>query len=631
MVWILSTNLALPWSLVLQVAFWLAGGVLLWVGGRFLAKLGEATFGRSVWAYLLIVVTGVVILKVCIIIAWQVGPGGTSLVLWMKLTYLLLAVLASWCIIKVLFRASWGKAILAWLATLVIFAVSTGIGLGSAWGPTKIELSYETTRILRPVNDDGTVNYLAALNEQYSKGVTAENNAAILLLQAAGPEMLPLVIKDELLAILGLPALPRKGDYFVRFATYAGESKEGNIFSLEAPWSAKDYPKVADWLKANEKALSLVVAATNRPRYYMPMLSADEPPRVISLLIPGVQIQREMANALVSRAMLKLDSGDIDGARADILAVHRLARLGGQGPTIIERLVGAAAESQACEGDNALATSGRLSSSQAQAYLAMLEGLPRLPNMAECIDRSVRFFGLAGVMLCHREGFESLSSVLGGKWKEKREYCWPDQIDWNEVLRVANLRYDRLAEAAGKETFRERQEAFKSVSHEISTLRVRQNSGFLSEIRRGLGLGDRDDEAPYPRTTREASDRILDLLFPAVGRASAQCDLAVMKLRMSKVAIALAGYQAEHGDYPASLGELCPKYFKTVPEDLFTAEPMDYQRVKSGYVLYSGGANANKGYDDIVIQIPPAKEIETVEKEPGRPGMRRRSPRPRRR
>ena len=139
---------------------------------------------------------------------------------------------------------------------------------------TKVILSPETTRISEPLNDDGTVNYLAALNEQYSKEVTAENNAAILLLQAAGPEMLPLVIKDELLAILGLPALPREGDYFVSSREYASNSKEmaqALENALDGPWSAKDYPKVADWLKANEKPLSLVVAATNRPRYYMPL------------------------------------------------------------------------------------------------------------------------------------------------------------------------------------------------------------------------------------------------------------------------------------------------------------------------------------------------------------------------
>ena len=41
---ILFTSLALPWLLVLQMAFWLAGATLLWIGGRFLAKLPRATF-----------------------------------------------------------------------------------------------------------------------------------------------------------------------------------------------------------------------------------------------------------------------------------------------------------------------------------------------------------------------------------------------------------------------------------------------------------------------------------------------------------------------------------------------------------------------------------------------------------
>ncbi len=360
----------------------------------------------------------------------------------------------------------------------------------------------------------------------------------------------------------------------------------------------------------------------------MPMLSPDEPPSALSWLLPGIQIQRRIANALVSRAMLKLDSGDIEGAGADLLAVHRLARLMSQGPTLIERLVGAAVESQACKGDNGLAMSGRLSGSQARAYLAKLQALPTLPGMAECMDISGRFHGLAYVMFCQREGFEALSNYYSGGRKERIKFRWPNQIDWNEVLRIMNRWYDRLAEAAGKESFEERQEAFESITKDFDAVAIRpvnkqkQSSGLLWEILNELGIDVGGDRVPYPRTTSEAGNRIIGLLFPSsLGRASAQCDIAVMRLQMSKVMMALAGYRAEVGSYPESLAELCPKYFKTEPMDLFTAEPIDYRRVENGYRLYSAGPLADKDYEDILIQVPPVKE---VEEEPAPAEMRRR-------
>ncbi len=458
---------------------------------------------------------------------------------------------------------------------------------------TKIILSPETTRISEPLNEDGTVNYLAALNEQYSKGVTAENNAAILLLQAAGPKILAPVIKDKVLALLGLSSLPSEGDYFVGFDTYVGDSEEAYEFpeeAVEAPWSAEDYPKLAGWLKANEKPLLLVISATNRPRYYMPMLSADEPPRAHTGLVPGLHIQREMARALVVRAMLKLGSGDIDGAKADLLAVHRLARLVGQGPTLIERLVGMAVESEACKGDNGLATSGRLSNSQAQTYLATLQALPALPSVTEAMDVSERFCLLDITTHISRTGYKNeLLALLDTNFVDKRLKTKIDKekalqipempVDWDDILKRMNALYDRMVAAAGKPTFAQRMKAFDRISSELKAL----ENDSIEHMRELLLTEEKTN------TTQTLGSLLIATLAPELSRAVAMYDITTMKLRTSQVAMALAAYRAEVGSYPESLAELCPKYFKTVPEDFFTTKPLDYRHAKKGYRLYSPG------------------------------------------
>lgn len=61
------------------------------------------------------------------------------------------------------------------------------------------------------------------------------------------------------------------------------------------------------------------------------------------------------------RAMLRLNQGQVEQAWDDLLACHRLARLAGQGQTLIDALVGIALEAIACAGDQALIQSDRLS------------------------------------------------------------------------------------------------------------------------------------------------------------------------------------------------------------------------------------------------------------------------------
>ncbi len=488
--------------------------------------------------------------------------------------------------------------LMAYMLVILLTLVTANAGEAPTRRPT---LSYETTRISEPLNKDGTVNYLAALNEQYSKGVTAENNAAILLLRAAGPEILPPMIKDKALAILGMSALPSEGDYFVSFDTYVADLEE--IYevpeeAIEAPWSAKDYPKLADWLKANEKPLSLVTAATKQPRYYMPMLTSDESSLVVSTLVPNLNRYREMSKALVSRAMLRLGSGDIEDAQADLLAVHRLARLVGQGPTLIDRLVGMAAEATACKGDNALATSGQLSSSQAQTYLATLQALPALPSVTEAMDVCERFslldnttyisrtdykkqfLALLEMNLVDKRLFEANTQIdLSKIDKEKALQIIEMPVDWNEILKRMNAWYDSMLDAAGKATFAQRMKAFEQISSELKAL----GNNATEQLRQLLLTKEKAN------ATQAFGSLLIALWAPDLSGAVPMYDVTTLRLQASQVALALAAYRAEVGSYPERLAELCPKYFKTVPKDFFTAKPLDYRRVKKGYVLYSPG------------------------------------------
>ena len=102
--------------------------------------------------------------------------------------------------------------------------------------------------------------------------------------------------------------------------------------------------------------------------------------------------------------MLRVDEGKVDEAWEDLLACHRLARLAGQGPTLIEALVAIAVDGMACAGDQGLLQHARLTPAQIARMRADLDKLPPLPKMVDKINVAERFMYLDSVGMVAREG-----------------------------------------------------------------------------------------------------------------------------------------------------------------------------------------------------------------------------------
>src|SRR3972149_5613301 len=73
---------------------------------------------------------------------------------------------------------------------------------------------------------------------------------------------------------------------------------------------------------------------------------------LIGMSLEGIQQSRDVARVLSTRAMWHLGEGRHADAWRDLLAVHRWARLVGQGQMLIEQLVAIAIDGIAAEGTN---------------------------------------------------------------------------------------------------------------------------------------------------------------------------------------------------------------------------------------------------------------------------------------
>ena len=73
----------------------------------------------------------------------------------------------------------------------------------------------------------------------------------------------------------------------------------------------------------------------------------------------------------------------------------------------------------------------------------------------------------------------------------------------------------------------------------------------------------------------------------AIFNFQSSADQVEQHQRHLQLAIALALYHREKGQYPEELSELSPKYLPTIPLDLFSGKDAIYSRTAKGYRLYS--------------------------------------------
>ena len=475
-------------------------------------------------------------------------------------------------------------------------------------------ISKETTYLTEPLDQHGRVDYFAAYNEKASKGVTAENNAAVRFVKAGfGLSDLSAEVQQLYYKRMGIEELPDPGPYFQDFDLSDDSDRKDFDRAMTEPWSADTYPRFSAWLNDNQSPLELFIEGTRCPFCYIPLIPAPGSMRLIDTLLPVAQFCRSFARALVLRAMLRLNEGRIPEAQQDLLACHRLARLIGSTHTLIVAMVSFEIDRRACLGDAALLRSGKLSASDSLAYRDELRRLPPLPDVIEEVDDFQRLMLLDSAAAWQLKRY--------AQWQEGFEELQPEQIDrlkemYDEILRVCNQGVDRFVKAGRLPTYSDR---VRGVQQEVDSLRK-----FLSAIN---GVTDRSDprmatflaekkralQGASPREVGQEVGRIyFSMLMPMVPlEAEAK---ARTRVELGETGFALAAYYADHGEYPQSLDTLIPHYISEFPNDHFDQRPLRYLKHARSYSLYSFGANgiddgryteeSHPRGDDLVLEIP---------------------------
>lgn len=528
---------------------------------------------------------------------------------------------------------TWEIVMASKLARRVTVVVCLGFGLGNTIAARSDEksdaakplytVSRETTVVTGPLLPNGHLDTAGAINAALSKGVTAENNACVVLYQALGPRPEGDDMPDAFFELLGTPRPPADGQYLVDITKFARENK----VSLESeelyqqqntagtrPWTSSEFPAIAGWLKANSRPLELVAQAGRRTRYYSPLVTdlgqSDRAP-LIAVLLPGVQKSRSIARALCARAMLHAGEGRPQQAWADLLTTHRLARHIAQGPTLIEGLVGIAIEQMAVALHAALIDKHPPSAELAARYRSQYESLPKFPDMADKIALSERLMLIDSIIVLSKadQQFAELLDVEEGVGAvvEIVKLIGADQVDWDTVLKQGNSWYDRLDAAFRLPTHPQRTKKLAQVMAEVEELKM-TDSDRLKRFKQLQAAGQRT------ALSELLADTLIQSFLPALDAVALAETRCRQREQNTRLAMALAAHQADHGAYPGKLSELAPKYIPKVPQDLYLEIPLRYQVTSDGYLLYGVGRNLKddngRWYsddpqgDDIRVKVP---------------------------
>lgn len=517
-------------------------------------------------------------------------------------------------------RKTFKRTLLVMLGLIVLIV---GMFAFMLFGPSvPIVVSTKTTYLTEPLDKYGRVDYFEAVRREQKKGITVDNNAAVLLWQAWGwMDLEPKYIGphfDE----LGIPIPPEDGDYLISIAdnefvakgvawlqsirdatsdVEAGDTSEENpspslgvewesadlrlLFdeltgrAMGHPWRSEDIPPLAEWLKQNKTPIELIFESTKRPRLYAPMVRSAPGKQfgetLLDLRLPTAQNSRAAARALAVRSMWHLGEGRVDAAWEDAMACHRLARLVGQGPTLVGQLVALAIDSIAQQLDLAILQQ-RLMPTQIERIGRDLAGLQPCCDMARTMNGSERFFFLDAVMALARGANlgEFAGEGLGG-------IATRISIDWNVPLQMGNEYYNEIVTAASIPRFVDRQAALEKTEARIKQL-VDNDS-----------MPQRFAISVVSRRARSdlMGSALAALFLPAVTAATAAEDRSNTHFALTQVAVKLAAYRAEHGAYAAKLEDLNEDVFAKLPLDLFSEKPFLYQRRGEGYLLSSVGPN----------------------------------------
>ncbi len=534
----------------------------------------------------------------------------------------------------------------------VAAASLTDLASGMDEPPSKvpITISRETTYVTDPpLYPDGTVDYIAYLDQYFGRGVTRENNAAVVLfpLQEFDPlfslqEFDPERKRQATARALGLTDADNTPINFVSFeehfkANAPPEDRDPKLGPLDPeskelieganlpedlkkelsralspqtheawdqardrlyearkrPWTADEFPLVASWLDANRPTLNLLRQAATRERLFIPCVSDGRPAYLLSSIPWCYPNNINRGDIILASAMRAAGTGNIDQALDELLICRHIGRLYYDRGFFLATAAGLKQNYHAAAAERMLLD--QMSTEQIRERIEQLEQFTELPadwHNSYLVER-----------LASLDCATSLARVLHGQFDKylgniglSAEQLKRMRVDYDAILRRTNAVYDQVEAALNQDSYRKQHEALRAVDEQVELVSDRRKEwddrgGFVAYLNsRVIPHLSNPEKASAIMTDELAKERSV-ISVPIFARPWQTHTLHWAHGRVTLLAFALTAFKRDQGDYPKTLAELVPDYLKQIPADPFTGKDFIYHPAATTGRLYSVGPN----------------------------------------
>lgn len=454
-----------------------------------------------------------------------------------------------------------------------------------------LPVNRETTYLTGPLRADGGVDYCKVINQRNGKPTAPENNAVVALLpvlriEDSGSPRVHAARQKKLLAELQLASMPdqvplidveswlkqQADENDVLFSSY------GEYSEVAQPWKSADYPEWSKAIHQIDRALDLVVAASDKPEYYLPLVEFVDGGTAYFGVPIDLNNFGKVIRGLRLRAMNSLCEEETEDAISDILALRKMARHLSGTIDVMQRLLGNQFESTAVDCEEILLSSDQLSPQQIANYLSEIEKTAAIHPSIKDIVELVRLDHLATLQGLHFNGTPPDSGFSNPEGQFINVVTNTADLSW--AMRYMNDLFDKFDEVVDiPDNDLALNELIKYEAETQQTSAAAVQKAFAAwrlvggPVSRGKWLGQ-----------RFAFDQFLLLNLTAAGIVRTET-----QRHMIRIAFYCEKWRMDHEQYP-TLEQL-----KSIDEisdslQLVIARGAEYQRDKNGFRISNTNA-----------------------------------------
>ncbi len=493
------------------------------------------------------------------------------------------------------------------LFTITLFLPSNGYAqdvddAGENQPPRKINFTPDPryTVFDGPLREDGTIDYVAALNGYFSEEVNTENNAfrglfLILPHEDEKPEIVAGIQKALLIEPVDFADVPR----LVHWRTYAEEAgldeekADAYVDSLlTGPYDGEGGRLIADWLASNREAIDRAVVEINKPRFWSPLVDWDDGKGLlVSIELSHLRNHRHLAQAMHGSVGLAIAEGDAERAIELLLAMRRLAWHQSHDAFKIGNLVGISIDAQALE---ALETFLKSRIADAAALKRLAAGWQReRPRRAFFAAVEVDELCIALDRMMHlaagRITWDGLIEGVVGQTKEIDQRIQDEDFDLALAFKMIAQHYRLQARIQQAETAAGFIRAHELFDDNFDREKQAIKDRLVIEVG---GVKVFNPQLSARELTELVTGMCIRVITPTMFAARNTEFRFAANEQCSITAIACERYRLIHGRYPEQIDALVPDFLDAVPIDPMDGKPLRYRIKEDGSaIIYTISTN----------------------------------------